>query len=62
MTPGSAATRMADEVLAHLNTLPGARARITLEVEVSVPDGIADDVIRIVSENAATLRCGHGGV
>jgi len=53
---GRDAGRIADEVLGHLTTLPGARAKVTLEIEVEVPEGVEDDVVRIVSENATTLK------
>jgi uncharacterized protein len=53
---GRDAGRVAEEVLQHLSTLPGARAEIRLEVQVHVPGGVADDVVRTVSENARTLK------
>jgi hypothetical protein len=56
---GRDAGRIADEVLAHLAALPGAEVNVTLEVHVRVPDGVGDDVIRIVSENANALRFDH---
>ncbi len=58
---GRDAGRIADEVLAHLISLVGAKARITLEISVEVPGGIPEDRIRIVSENCNTLKFkGHG--
>ncbi len=53
---GRDAGRVADEVLSHLTTLKGAKAKVTLEIEVEVPDGIGDDVVRVVTENATTLK------
>jgi len=53
---GRDAGRVADEVLSHLTTLVGAKAKITLEIQVEVKDGISDDVVRIVTENAKTLK------
>ena len=53
---GRDAGRIADEVLSHLTTLPGAKAKVTLEVEIEVSEGIGDDVVRIVTENANTLK------
>jgi hypothetical protein len=53
---GRDAGRVAEEVLSHLTTLRGAKAKVTLEIEVEVPDGIGDDVVRVVTENAATLK------
>lgn len=58
---GRDAGRIADEVLAHLTSLVGAKAKISLEIEVEVPNGIAEDRVRIVSENCNTLKFkGHG--
>ncbi len=58
---GRDAGRVADEILSHLIGIVGAKAKITLEIDVEVPSGIPDDKIRIVSENANTLKFkGHG--
>ncbi len=58
---GRDASRIADEVLSHLTSLLGAKATITLEMSVEVPNGIPEDRIRIVSENCNTLKFkGHG--
>lgn len=48
--------RIAEEVLQHLTTLPRARVRITVEIDAAVPDGVADGVQRIVTENCQTLK------
>jgi hypothetical protein len=53
---GRDAGRIAEEVLSHLTGLVGARARVTLEINVEVPDGIPEDKVRIVNENANALR------
>lgn len=53
---GRDAGRIAEEVLQHLTTLPGAEADISLEVTIRIPNGISDDVTRTVRENAATLK------
>lgn len=58
---GRDAGRIADEVLAHLTGIVGAKAKITLEIDVEVPNGIPEDKVRIVNENANTLKFkGHG--
>jgi hypothetical protein len=44
------------EVLQHLTSLMGANARITLEIEIDVPDGVPDNVVRTVMENCRTLK------
>lgn len=45
----------------HLAALVGSKAKITLEVEVEVPDGVPDGIIRTVTENCRTLKfTAHG--
>ncbi len=53
---GRDAGRIAEEVLSHLVGLVGAQSKITLEIDVQIPGGIPEDKIRIVSENANTLK------
>lgn len=53
---GRDAGRIAEEVIAHLLGLEGASVRVTLEIEASLPNGVSDQVVRIVTENARTLR------
>jgi hypothetical protein len=48
--------RVVVEVLEQLSTLPDAEVEVTLEMRVRVPDGIKDDVLRTISENAKTLK------
>lgn len=52
---GRDAAKIAEEVLQHLTTLPGAEATITLEVRIKVPGGVKEDIVRTVLENARTL-------
>ena len=47
---------VADGVLAHLTSIPGAKVKISLEIEAVAPDGFDESQIRVVSENAATLK------
>ena len=47
---------VADEILAHLAAAPGATVRITLEIEAIAPEGFDESKVRVVSENAATLK------
>ena len=56
---GRDAGRIAEEVLAHLAALSGAEVDVTLEIHVRVPEGVANDVVRIVTENANALRFDH---
>jgi hypothetical protein len=53
---GRDAGRIAEEVIQHLSTLPGAEVEVSLEIRVRVPGGIKSDVIRTVTENANTLK------
>ncbi len=53
---GRDAGRVAEEVLAHLLALPGAQAHVSLELQVSGFDDVNEQVQRIVTENARTLK------
>jgi hypothetical protein len=56
MRAGRDAGRIADEVVAHLSGLVGAKVTVTLEVEAEIPGGVPENVVRIVTENARTLK------
>ncbi|KYC37155.1 AAA+ family ATPase [Scytonema hofmannii PCC 7110] len=47
---------VANEVLQHLASLIGADVQVTLEIQVQLPDGVPEHVIRTVSENCRTLK------
>ena len=52
---------VAEEVLQHLTTLPGAEVEVSVEISAKVPDGVSRTVRRIVEENCRTLRLrAHG--
>ncbi len=53
---GRDASVVADEVIAHLVGLVGAKVKVTLEIEAEVPSGTPDNVVRTVTENSRTLR------
>ena len=53
---GRDASQIADEVIAHLAGLLGAKVTVTLEVEAEIPDGAPDHVVRTVTENSHTLK------
>jgi predicted AAA+ superfamily ATPase len=53
---GRDASRIADEVIAHLSGLVGAQVTVTLEVEADIPSGAPDHVVRTVTENSRTLK------
>jgi predicted AAA+ superfamily ATPase len=52
---GRDASRIADEVLAHLSGQVGAEVKVTLEIEVSLVEGASDSTVRTVTENSRTL-------
>ena len=56
MRVGLDASQIADEVIAHLAGLVGAKVTVTLEVEAEIPDGAPDHVVRTVTENSRTLK------
>jgi hypothetical protein len=58
---GRDAGRIAEEVIAHLGTLPGAEVRVTLEIAASLPAGAPEHVVRTVTENARTLKFASQG-
>ncbi len=58
---GRDASRIAEEVIAHLAGLMGADVTVTLEIHAEVPLGAPDNVVRTVTENCQTLKfSGHG--
>ncbi len=58
---GRDASRIAEEVIAHLAGLVGSKVTVTIEVEAQVPDGASDQVVRTVTENCRTLKfTSHG--
>ncbi len=58
---GRDASRIADEVIAHLAGQIGAEITVTLEVEAKLPGGASDQIVRTVTENSRTLKfTSHG--
>jgi hypothetical protein len=53
---GRDASKIADEVIAHLAGLVGATVTVTLEITAEVPDGVPDQAVRTVTENSRTLK------
>jgi len=53
---GRDASLVADEVIAHLSGLVGAKVTVTLEVDAEIPAGASDHVVRTVTENSRTLK------
>ena len=58
---GRDASRIADEVIAHLAGQVGAQVTVTLEIEATLADGASDQIVRTVTENSRTLKfTSHG--
>jgi hypothetical protein len=58
---GRDASRIADEVIAHLAGQVGSEVTVTLEIEASLSDGASDQIVRTVTENSRTLKfTSHG--
>ena len=53
---GRDASRIAEEVIAHLAGLVGTTVTVTIEVEATIPAGASDHVVRTVTENCRTLK------
>ena len=53
---GSTAGTINTEVLQHLSKLTGAQVNITLDIQVSIPDGVPDDIARTIRENCKVLK------
>lgn len=58
---GRDASKIAEEVVAHLAGLVGAKVNITIEIEAEIPEGVPDSVVRTVTENSRTLKFGSHG-
>ena len=53
---GRDASRVADEVIAHLSGQPGAKVVVTLEIQVHLPGGANEQTVRTVTENCRALK------
>lgn len=53
---GRDASRIADEVIAHLAGQVGAELTVTLEIQARLPNGASDQLVRTVMENSRTLK------
>ena len=58
---GRDASQIADEVIAYLAGLVGAKVTVTLEIEAEIPSGAPDHVVRTVTENSRTLKFSSQG-
>jgi predicted AAA+ superfamily ATPase len=53
---GRDAGRIAEEIVAHLVGQVGAEVTVILDIEVQLPNGATDQLIRTVTENSRTLK------
>ena len=53
---GRDASRIAEEVIAHLTGLVGADVTVTLEIDATLEKGAPEHVVRTVTENSRTLK------
>jgi hypothetical protein len=58
---GRDASRIADELIAHLVGLVGSTVRVTMEIEAEIPGGAPESVVRTVTENGRTLKFTNQG-
>ncbi|MFN8669447.1 MAG: DUF499 domain-containing protein [Gemmatimonadaceae bacterium] len=58
---GRDAGRIAEEVISHLAGLVGSDVSVTLEISASVPGGVPEQVVRVVTENSRTLKFSSHG-
>ncbi len=57
---GRDAGKIAEEIIAHLLGLRGARVTISIEIEAEIPEGVPEQILRTVTENARTLKFREG--
>jgi hypothetical protein len=56
MRVGRDASRIADEVIAHLVGQVGTEVVVTLEIDASLPNGASEQTVRTVTENSRELK------
>jgi predicted AAA+ superfamily ATPase len=50
------AGQIAEEVIQHLAALPSSEIKVSLEITANTPDGIPENIVRIILENCKTLK------
>jgi hypothetical protein len=58
---GRDASLVADEVIAHLAGLVGAKVTVILEIQAEIPSGAPENVVRTVTENGRSLKFTNQG-
>ena len=61
LRPGRDASQIAEEVIGHLSGLLGANVEVRLEIQAYVPEGVPDNIVRIVTENGQALKFENHG-
>jgi len=62
VTAGPQVGKFLDEVMSHLQALPGVEIEMSLEIRVRAPGGIDEATARIVLENSAALKVEKPGL
>ena len=52
---------MVEEVISHLTSIDNGKVEVSLEVNMTAPDGVPQSVVRTVSENCQTLKVKNFG-
>lgn len=52
----SDASKIAEAIIQHLCSLPGAKVKVNLDIEADLPGGANDHLMRTITENAHTLK------
>jgi predicted AAA+ superfamily ATPase len=53
---GTTAGIINTEILQHFKQLPGISIEVSLDIHVDIPNGIPDDIARIINENCSALK------
>jgi hypothetical protein len=53
---GTTAGNINQEILQHLARLAGSKIKVTMDIDVELPNGASDDIVRTVKENCKTLK------
>jgi hypothetical protein len=50
------AGQIADEGIQHFTSLVAAEVELNIEIQVRIPEGVPDNVVRTVTENCRVLK------
>jgi hypothetical protein len=53
---GRTIARINAEVLQHFNQLPGSSVEVSLDIQVNIPSGVPEDIVRTIRENCQVLK------